>query len=63
MYACVGSRTTRERHARGEGISVYRVDAATGVLDRVQLVGDLVNPLCLACGSPVCMVFLPGSHA
>jgi 6-phosphogluconolactonase len=44
MYAYVGSRTTRERNARGEGISVYRVDAASGALDRVQLVGDLVNP-------------------
>lgn len=44
LYAYVGTRTTRERNARGEGISVYRVDPATGALDRVQLVGDLVNP-------------------
>jgi 6-phosphogluconolactonase len=48
MYAYVGSRTTRERNARGEGISVYRVDAASGALDLVQLVGDLVNPSFLA---------------
>ncbi len=39
LYAYVGTRTTRERNARGEGISVYRVDADTGALERVQLVG------------------------
>ncbi|MES2945303.1 MAG: lactonase family protein [Pseudomonadota bacterium] len=44
LYAYVGSRTTRERNARGEGISVYRVNAALGQLERVQLVSDLVNP-------------------
>ncbi len=48
MYAYVGSRTTRERNARGEGISVFAVDAASGTLERVQLVGDLVNPSYLA---------------
>jgi 6-phosphogluconolactonase len=30
FYAYVGCRTTRERDARGEGINVYRVDAASG---------------------------------
>jgi 6-phosphogluconolactonase len=44
MYAYVGSRTTRERDARGEGISVFEVDQQSGSLERVQLVGDLVNP-------------------
>ncbi|HEY3539018.1 MAG TPA: lactonase family protein [Trinickia sp.] len=44
MFAYVGSRTTRERNARGEGISVYRVDAETGALERVQLLKNLVNP-------------------
>ncbi|HKW82931.1 MAG TPA: lactonase family protein [Burkholderiaceae bacterium] len=44
MHAYVGSRTTRERNARGEGISVYALDPARGSLERVQLVGDLVNP-------------------
>ncbi len=44
VFAYVGTRTTRERNARGEGISVYRVDPATGALTRVQLVGGLVNP-------------------
>ena len=44
MYAYVGSRTTRERNARGEGISVFRIDEQTGRLDVVQIVGGLVNP-------------------
>jgi 6-phosphogluconolactonase (cycloisomerase 2 family) len=48
MYAYVGSRTTRERNARGEGITVFQMDAATGRLDRVQVVGGLVNPSYLA---------------
>ncbi|WP_134137922.1 lactonase family protein [Paraburkholderia sp. BL6665CI2N2] len=48
MFAYVGSRTTRERNARGDGISVYRVDTGTGGLELVQLVKDLVNPSFLA---------------
>lgn len=44
MYAYVGSRTTRERNARGDGISVYRVDQQLGTLDLIQVLGDLVNP-------------------
>lgn len=48
MFAYVGSRTTRERNARGDGISVFKVDAATGDLALVQLVKDLVNPSFLA---------------
>ncbi|WP_434136841.1 lactonase family protein (plasmid) [Pseudomonas luteola] len=48
MYAYVGSRTTRERNARGEGISVYKVDQQEGTLELVQVVGDLVNPSFLA---------------
>ncbi len=51
MYAYVGSRTTRERNARGEGISVYRVDPSTGALDLVQVLGGLVNPSYLALSS------------
>ena len=47
-FAYVGSRTTRERNARGEGISVFRVEPATGALERVQLMGGLVNPSYLA---------------
>lgn len=48
MYAYVGSRTTRERNARGDGITVYRVDQQIGTLELVQVVGDLVNPSFLA---------------
>lgn len=48
MHAYVGSRTTRERHARGEGISVFEVDPLHGTLERTQLVGGLVNPSYLA---------------
>jgi 6-phosphogluconolactonase (cycloisomerase 2 family) len=47
-FAYVGSRTTRERNARGDGITVYRLDAARGQLETVQVVGDLVNPSFLA---------------
>lgn len=43
MYAYVGSRTTRARQARGEGISVYRVTPA-GALELLQVVGELINP-------------------
>lgn len=48
MFAYVGSRTTRERNARGEGITVFRVDEDNGALDRIQVVSDLVNPSYLA---------------
>ena len=47
-FAYVGCRTTRERNARGEGISVYRVDPASGAWSLVQLVRGLVNPSFLA---------------
>lgn len=48
MYAYVGSRTTKERNARGKGISVYQVDQEKGTLTLVQVVEDLVNPSFLA---------------
>ena len=48
MFAYVGTRTTRERNARGEGISVYRVDEATGELELAQVAGQLINPSFLA---------------
>lgn len=44
MFAYVGSRTTRERNARGDGITVWQMDETTGDLALVQTVGDLVNP-------------------
>src|SRR5258707_10213288 len=48
MFAYVGSFTTVERKARGDGIHVYRADPATGAWTHVQHVGDLVNPSYLA---------------
>jgi 6-phosphogluconolactonase (cycloisomerase 2 family) len=50
--AYVGSRTSRERNARGEGISVFKVDESAGTLEPVQVVGDLVNPSFLAINQP-----------
>jgi 6-phosphogluconolactonase len=48
VFAYVGSFTTAKRKARGDGIHVYRVDAATGAWTHVQHVGDLENPSYLA---------------
>lgn len=48
MFAYVGSRTTRERNARGDGLSVFALDQDQGRLELVQLVEDLVNPSFLA---------------
>ena len=44
MFTFVGSRTTRERNAHGEGIMVFRFDPNTGALAPVQVLRDLVNP-------------------
>jgi 6-phosphogluconolactonase len=43
-FAYVGSRTTRERKARGDGLSVYRVDPKLAAWTPVQVLDDLVNP-------------------
>jgi 6-phosphogluconolactonase len=43
-YAYVGSFTSAQRKARGNGINVYRIDTNTGAWSHVQHVGDLVNP-------------------
>jgi len=48
QYVYAGSRTTRERNARGQGISVFAADPATGDLHHVQQVGGLTNPSFLA---------------
>lgn len=48
MYAYVGSRTTRERNARGEGISIFRVDPDQGALELVGIEKGLTNPSFLA---------------
>ncbi|MFD4837512.1 lactonase family protein [Achromobacter sp. NPDC058515] len=44
MHVYIGSRTTRERNARGEGISVFDYSPDTGSLTLTQVVGGLVNP-------------------
>jgi len=44
MFAYIGCRTTKERNARGEGISIVSCDEATGGLKLVELVGGLTNP-------------------
>ena len=44
MFAYVGSRTSKERNARGEGISVYAVSPDQQKLERIQLLSNLVNP-------------------
>jgi 6-phosphogluconolactonase len=43
-FAYVGSRTTRERNARGDGLSVYRVNPAAASWTPVQVLRDLINP-------------------
>ena len=45
----VGSRTTRERNARGNGIEVYESDYSTGLWRHLQTVDNLENPsfLCM----------------
>lgn len=40
----VGSRTTRERNARGNGIEVYESDYSTGLWRHLQTVDNLENP-------------------
>jgi len=48
MHAYVGSFTTVQRKARGDGIHVYAANAATGAWTHVQHVADLDNPSFLA---------------
>ncbi|MGF6282825.1 lactonase family protein [Pseudomonas silensiensis] len=47
-FAYVGSRTTKERNARGVGITVYRYAPETGACTLVQTLNELVNPSFLA---------------
>lgn len=47
-FAYVGSFATSTRGAHGEGLSVYRIDAASGHWTRVQLLPGEVNPGYLA---------------
>jgi 6-phosphogluconolactonase (cycloisomerase 2 family) len=48
LFAYVGSYTEPERHGRGTGINVYRVDRRTGAFDYVQRISQLENPSFLA---------------
>jgi 6-phosphogluconolactonase (cycloisomerase 2 family) len=48
LFAYVGCYTTPERHGRGNGINVYRVDRRRGGFTHVQHVGGLENPSFLA---------------
>jgi 6-phosphogluconolactonase len=48
MFAYVGSFTTAQRKARGDGIHVYRMDGTTGAWSHLQHFGDLTNPSFLA---------------
>ncbi len=48
QFAYVGCRTTKERNARGKGISVYRVNQSAGEWTLVQLLEGLDNPSFLA---------------
>lgn len=57
LYAYVGTRTSRERNARGEGISVYKADQDKGSLELIQVVGDLVNPSFLALNKQASMLY------
>ncbi len=43
-YAYVGCRTTKERNARGEGISVYEIDEQTGKWKLLQCLETEPNP-------------------
>lgn len=47
-FAYVGSFATSTRGARGEGLSVYAIDAVTGLWSRVQLLSTVINPGYLA---------------
>lgn len=48
MFVYIGSRTTKERNACGEGISICEFDPNSGHLNRLSVVKDLVNPSYLA---------------
>lgn len=48
FHVYVGCRTSRERNARGEGLNLYRMDAATGTWTHLQLLPGLENPSFLA---------------
>ena len=60
MYAYVGCFTTAHRKARGKGISVYRVDDATGAWALIEVFETIANPGFVALDSK--QRFLYASH-
>ncbi|HVW85793.1 MAG TPA: beta-propeller fold lactonase family protein, partial [Bryobacteraceae bacterium] len=44
VHAYVGSYTTAQRQARGDGIHAYRIDGRSGAWAHFQHIGNLVNP-------------------
>ncbi len=44
MFAYVGSFTTAHRKARGKGISVYRIDDASGAWSLIEVFETIANP-------------------
>lgn len=42
--AYVGSRTTKDRNARGKGLKVYQIDESTGNWDEIQCILNIDNP-------------------
>lgn len=47
-FAYVGCYTSKQRNGRGEGVTVHRIDAATGGWTQIQLVKTADNPSWLA---------------
>ncbi len=47
-YAYVGCRTTEQRHARGKGIKVFKIEEATGDWKEIQCLKTTDNPSYLA---------------
>ncbi len=48
LFAYVGCRTTKERQGKGDGISVFHVEGATGRWTEIQQLKGIVNPSFLA---------------
>ena len=57
MFAYVGCYTSKERNGKGEGITVYRIDPATGQWSEVQVVRELVNPSWLTLDRQQCFLY------
>ena len=63
-YAYVGSRTTKERNARGEGLSVYEILESTGEWKKIQTIKVAENPSfqCLTRRKSTCTVYMGITH-